>query len=69
MTTKTKATKTKAEPAQVVAFRLSAELLERVDVHVARLEATTPGLKFTRTDAVKVLLLQALDVADELEAK
>lgn len=62
---KTKATKTKAEPAQVVAFRLSAELLKRLDAQVGRMEATTPGLTFTRTDAVKVLLLQALDAAEK----
>lgn len=63
---KTKAVKAKkAEPAQVVAFRLSAELLSRLDVQVARMEAQTPGLKFNRTDAVKVLLLQALDAADK----
>ena len=63
---KTKATKTKAEPAQVGAFRLSADLLKRIYGHLGRLEATTPGLTFTRTDAVKVVLLQALDAADDL---
>lgn len=63
MTAKTKG---EAAPAQSVAFRLSAEILKRLDAKVARMEASNPGLTFTRTDAVRVLLLKSLD-AEEVE--
>lgn len=57
--------KTKGEAAQqAVAFRLSADLLKRLDAKVARMEAATPGLSVTRTDAVRVLLLKSLDAEE-----
>ena len=54
--------KTKTETAaQVVAFRMNADLLKRLDAKVERMTAATPGLNVTRTDAVRVLLLKSLD--------
>ena len=47
-----------------VAFRLAEDLLERVDAHARRMEAAQPGLAFSRSDAVRVLLNQALDLAE-----
>ena len=55
----------KNKPAQVVAFRLDAELLGRIDAHAERMSDTTPGVTFTRVDAVRALLTRALD---EIEA-
>lgn len=57
-------TKTKGEAQQAVAFRLSADLLNRLDAKVARMEAATPGLSVSRTDAVRVLLLKSLDAEE-----
>ena len=42
------------------AFRLENELLKRIDAYVKQLEQEKPGLKLTRVDAVRVLLLRAL---------
>lgn len=44
-----------------LAFRLPDELVERIDEHVKRLGRDNPGLDFTRTDAVRSLLVRALD--------
>ena len=44
-----------------LAFRLPASLVARVDAYAKRLNAATPGLDVTRTDAVRALLTQALD--------
>jgi predicted DNA-binding protein len=49
-----------------LAFRLPDSLVARVDAYAKRLNATTPGLDVTRTDAVRALLTQALD---RVEAK
>jgi hypothetical protein len=48
-----------------VAFRLPKALIKRVDAYAARLEAAQPGMKVTRTDAVRVLLVRALDAAEQ----
>lgn len=45
-------------------FRLPDELVERLDSYVERMRDATPGLEFTRADAVRVLLTSALDAAD-----
>jgi len=42
------------------AFRLAPELVEEIDAYVKVLEKKQPGIKFTRADAVRVLLLRAL---------
>jgi Arc/MetJ-type ribon-helix-helix transcriptional regulator len=44
-----------------VAHRLPEELVARLDRHVERLVAQAPGMVFNRSDAVRVLLTQALD--------
>ena len=44
-----------------LAFRLPDSLVARVDAYAKRLNAVTPGLDVTRTDAVRALLTQALD--------
>lgn len=51
-----------------VAFRLPKDLVKRLDDFVARMSAAQPGMNVTRTDAVRVLLVRALD-ADEGSAK
>jgi len=44
----------------LVAFRFENELLKRIDAYVKQLEQETPGMKSTRAEAVRVLLLRAL---------
>lgn len=47
-----------------VAFRLEEELLARLDRYAERLAAENPGMRFTRADALRVLLTRALDEAE-----
>ena len=50
------------EPTEQIAIRLPESLLRRVDRHVKRLrERTQLGISVTRADAVRALLIQALD--------
>jgi hypothetical protein len=42
-------------------FRVPSSLLVRLDAFVADLMLRTPGLKPTRSDAARVILLKALD--------
>ena len=51
-----------------LAFRLPTDLVRRLDACVERMVASQPGLTVTRTDAVRVLLIRALD-ADEAKTK
>ena len=56
------------EPTEQIAVRLPASLLKRVDHHVKELRGRTPlGISVTRADAVRSLLIQALeaDASDE----
>ncbi len=53
----------KAETMQT-AFRLPKDLLERLDRHVDRVNADTPGLDLNRTDVVRMLLTKGLDEAE-----
>lgn len=46
-------------------LRLEAELLARLDALAARLAAETPGVRFTRSDAARWLLLRALEGLSE----
>jgi hypothetical protein len=46
--------------AQQAGFRLPLELLERLDQHTAKLRRKTPGVRITRSDAVRLLLTRAL---------
>lgn len=50
-----------SEPTTQVAFRLSNRLLARIDRHAKRLGRQQPGISFTRVDAVRDLLMRALD--------
>lgn len=45
----------------LVAFRMPPELVARLDRHADRMSKATPGLTFTRTDAIRSLLTKALD--------
>ena len=60
MTVKKIVNKKKAKTLQV-AFRLSPELIDRVDRDVDRMNSRHPGLGATRADAVRTLLTAALD--------
>lgn len=48
-------------PMKVVPFRLPAALVRRLDWHAARLTAAHPGMTYTRADALRLLLTEALD--------
>lgn len=50
-----------ASPGLVVSFRLDAELLERLDAEVGRMQAAAPWASVGRTDAVRKLLGEALE--------
>ena len=62
-------TKKKNDPMPVVPFRLPAELVRRLDRYAERLRKEQPGLRATRTDAVRVLLTEALDRKEADHAK
>jgi hypothetical protein len=47
----------------MVAFRLDAELVKKLDAFAATVAADNPGLHVNRTDAIKMLLMQALETA------
>ena len=49
------------------AFRLPKDLIDRIDKHLERMGPELPGRVLTRSDAVRVLLLQALEVAEQTE--
>lgn len=44
-----------------VAFRLDEALLDRVDAYADQMTQETPGVQFSRVDAVRFLLTHALD--------
>jgi hypothetical protein len=44
-----------------VAFRLPKSLIARLDDYAAQLAEEQPGMAYTRTDVVRVLLTRALD--------
>ena len=47
-----------------VAFRLEPELVARLDKHAERMTQAMPGLTFSRVDALKALVVPALDAAE-----
>lgn len=47
-----------------VSFRWDAKLVERIDAYAERVREEMPGLAFTRTEAVRVLLEKALAVVE-----
>jgi len=50
----------KMEDTQQVAFRLSMDLIQRADAYAAVLSAEHPGMHYTRTDAVRIILAKHL---------
>jgi hypothetical protein len=50
-----------ANPKALTAFRLPPELLARIDAYAERLRAEAPWSEATRTQAVRALLVYALD--------
>lgn len=54
----------KPEPLVPAMFRLTPSLIARLDAHAQRMSAQTPGLRLTRTDALRSLLTAALDAAE-----
>jgi len=52
-----------------LAFRVPADIVQRLDAHAARLSRDNPGLEFTRTDAVRTLLTRALDEVESGEKR
>lgn len=56
------AKKSRTEPETVqIGMRLPVELVKRLDEHIERLQERTPGVSFSRTDAMKALLTKALE--------
>lgn len=52
-----------------VAFRLDEDLLDRVDTYAEQMTQDTPGVQFTRVDAVRFLLTLALDELEKGPAR
>jgi hypothetical protein len=53
----------------LVAFRLDAELVKKLDAYKEAIAAKNPGLYTTRTDAVRMLLIQGLEMATQRKSK
>ena len=49
---------------EVVTLRLPQALIERLAAHVERMREQQPGVRITRTDAVRSLLTNALNAVD-----
>lgn len=49
------------EETRQTAFRMTVSLIKRIDAHVERLKAASPGLLVTRADVVRILVTQGLD--------
>lgn len=49
-----------------VFFRASLDLVKRLDLHVERMVRQFPGTSPTRSDAIRTLLIQALDQAEQV---
>jgi hypothetical protein len=52
------------DPTTQVAFRLPQTMVERLDAHAGRLRGVQPGVRVSRTDVVRLLLLRALEVVE-----
>ena len=52
------------EPTTQVAFRFPDRLLARIDRHAKRLAKGQAGVRYTRADAVRDLVLRALDIVE-----
>ena len=51
------------EKIRQVGFRFPESLIKRLDAYAKKMEAQMPGLRFTRADAVRVLLEKGLKEA------
>ena len=60
-------TPTPNEPTTQLAIRFPTALVERVEAHVTRMRRASPGVNVTRADAIRALVIDALDLADEQE--
>ena len=49
-----------------VAFRLSSSLVEEIDARAEEWRANAPGMRVTRADVVRAILVQALE-SDEIQ--
>lgn len=56
--------KSHGEPLLQVAVRLPESVIERIDAYVEKRRASLPGVQLTRADAIRFLLLRALELAD-----
>lgn len=65
MTTKTDGT---TPDTRQLAIRLPGDLVHRIEAHAERLRADLPGLAVTRTDAIRILLADALSYAEKQAA-
>jgi hypothetical protein len=52
-----------------VAFRLDEDLVKRLDRYAKQMEREMPGFKVSRADAVRLLLIRALDNVDAERGK
>jgi predicted transcriptional regulator len=50
---------------QVVPFRLSVDLVRRLDRHAERLRGEQPGLMVTRADVVRMFLERGLEAVEK----
>lgn len=59
----------KARKTVPIAFRLEPELIKRIDAHAKRMAEAMRPLEFTRVDALRALLVPALDAAEQAAAE
>ena len=52
-----------------VAFRLARDLVKQLDVYAQEMSKAQPGMTFTRTDVVRILLTRALEEGAKTTAK
>jgi hypothetical protein len=52
-----------------VAFRLDEDLVKRLDKYAKQMEHEMPGFKVSRADAVRLLLIRALDNVEAVRTK
>ena len=52
-----------------VAFRLSSSLVEEIDARAEEWRSIAPGMRVTRADVVRAILVEALESRDRLERK
>ena len=65
---KQKPTASNPDKTTQVNFRLTPELIARLDAHAERMRVKHPGLRATRVDALRILLLDALERVENEDA-